>query len=65
MGKMKEKLIEDMMMHPDIHIEMEDYDFWLQCRKEEILEREGKPTIKIIRKGKYVRRRNKEKSNKI
>ena len=51
MGKMKEKLIEDMMNHPDIYIEMEDYDFWLQCRKEEILEREGKPTIKIIRKG--------------
>ena len=52
MGKMKEKLIEDMMNHPDIYIEMEDYDFWIQCRKEEILEREGKPTIKIIRKGK-------------
>ena len=65
MGKMKEKLIEDMMNHPDIYIEMEDYDFWIQCRKEELLEREGKPTIKIIRKGKYVRRRNKEKSNKI
>ena len=39
MGKMKEKLIEDMMMHPDFYIEMEDYDFWIQCRKEEILER--------------------------
>ena len=65
MGKMKEKLIEDMMLHPDIYIEMEDYDFWIQCRKEELLEREGKPTIKLIRKGKYVRRRNKEKSNKI
>ena len=65
MGKMKEKLIEDMMNHPDIYIEMEDYDFWIQCRKEELLEREGKPTIKIIRKGKYVRRRNKEKSSKI
>ena len=65
MSKMKERLIEDMMMHPDIYIEMEDYDFWIQCRKEEILEREGKPTIKLIRKGKYVRRRNKEKSNKI
>ena len=62
---MKDKLIEDMMNHPDIYIEREDYDFWIQCRKEEILEREGKPTIKIIRKGKYVRRRNKEKSNKI
>ena len=65
MGKNKEKLIEDMMNHPDIYIEMEDYDFWIQCRKEEILEREGKPTIKLIRKGKYVRRRNKEKSSKI
>ena len=52
MGKMKERLIEDMMNHPDIYIEMEDYDFWIQCRKEELLEREGKPTIKIIRKGK-------------
>ena len=65
MGKMKEKLIEDMMNHPDIYIERENYDFWIQCRKEELLEREGKPTIKIIRKGKYVRRRNKEKSSKI
>ena len=59
MGKMKEKLIEDMMMHPDIYIEMEDYDFWLQCCKEELLQKEqellesvNKPTIKIIRKGK-------------
>ena len=65
MGKMKEKLIEDMMNHPDFYIERENYDFWIQCRKEELLEREGKPTIKIIRKGKYVRRRNKEKSSKI
>ena len=55
MGKMKEKLIEDMMNHPDIYIEMEDYDFWIQCRKEEILEREGKPTIKLIRKGRSVK----------
>ena len=52
MGKMKEKLIEDMIMHPDIYIEREDYEFWIQCRKEELLEREGKPTIKLIRKGK-------------
>ena len=41
MGKMKDKLIEDMMLHPDIYIEREDYDFWIQCRKEELLEREG------------------------
>ena len=62
---MKERLIEDMMLHPDMYIALEDYDFWMQCRKEELLEREGKSTIKIIRKGKYVRRRNKEKSSKI
>ena len=52
MSKIKDKLIEDMMKHPDVYIEMEDYDFWIQCRKEELLEREGKPTIKLIRKGK-------------
>ena len=52
MGKMKEKLIEDMIMHPDIYIEREDYEFWIQCRKEELLEKENKPTIKTIRKGK-------------
>ena len=65
MGKMKEKLIEDMMRYPELYDDFVDYEFWMQCRKEEILEREGKPTIKLIRKGKYVRRRNKEKSNKI
>ena len=65
MGKMKEKLIEDMMRYPELYDASADYEFWMQCRKEEILEREGKPTIKLIRKGKYVRRRNKEKSNKI
>ena len=41
MGKVKDKLIEDMIMHPDIYIEREDYEFWIQCRKEAILEREG------------------------
>ena len=61
MGKMKEKLMEDMMMHPDIHIEMEDYDLWLQCRKEEILEREGKPTIKLIRRKKWKIRKQRKK----
>ena len=65
MGKMKEKLIEDMMRYPELYDGSIDYEFWMQCRKEELLEREGKPTIKLIRKGKYVRRRNKEKSNKI
>ena len=61
MGKVKEKLIEDMMLHPDMYIALEDYDFWMQCRKEELLEREGKPTIKIIRKGKSWINSNKPK----
>ena len=63
MGKVKEALIQDMMLNPDRYNHYEDYEFWMQCRKEELLEREGKPTIKLIRKGKYVRR--KRKSNKI
>ena len=65
MGKIKEKLIENMMRYPELYNGEADHEFWMQSRKEELLEREGKPTIKIIRKGKYVRRRNKEKSNKI
>ena len=43
------------MLHPDMYIALEDYDFWMQCRKEELLEREGKPTIKLIRKGRSVK----------
>jgi hypothetical protein len=56
MSKIKDKLIEDMMLHPDIYIEKEDYDFWIQCRKEELLEREGKPTIKLIRRKKWKKK---------
>ena len=67
MGKVKTMLEKDMMENPELYAELcqiyEDYDFWMQCRKEELLEREGKPTIKLIRKGKYVRR--KSKSNKV
>jgi len=32
----------------------------MKCREEELLEREGKPTIKIIRKGKSNVRRKKD-----
>ena len=68
MGKVKTMLEKDMMENPELYSELhqmyEDFDFWIQCRKEELLEREGKPTIKLIRKGKYVRRK-KRKSNKI
>ena len=68
MGKVKTMLEKDMIENPELYSELhqmyEDFDFWIQCRKEELLEREGKPTIKLIRKGKYVRRK-KRKSNKI
>ena len=63
MGKIKERLIEDMARYPELYDGSADYEFWMKCREEELLEREGKPTIKLIRKGKYVRR--KRKSNKI
>ena len=68
MGKVKTMLEKDMMENPELYSELhqmyEDFDLWIQCRKEELHEREGKPTIKLIRKGKYVRRK-KRKSNKI
>ena len=68
MSKVKAMLEEDMMRYPELYAELlqiyEDYDFWMQCRKEELLEREGKPTIKLIRKGKHVRKKGKE-SNKV
>ena len=67
MGKVKTMLEKDMMENPELYAELcqiyEDYDFWMQCRKEELLEREGKPTIKLIRKCKHVRK--KRKSNKV
>ena len=64
MGKVKRMLEKDMMENPELYAELcqiyEDYDFWMQCRKEELLEREGKPTIKIIRKGKYNVRKKRQ-----
>ena len=41
MGKVKERLIEDMIKHPELYNGHADYEFWIQCRKEAILEREG------------------------
>ena len=70
MSKVKGMLEKDMMENPELYADSElqrmyeDYDFWMQCRKEELLEREGKPTIKLIRKGKHVKRKRK-KSNKV
>ena len=63
MSKVKRMLEKDMMENPELYAELlqiyEDYDFWMQCRKEELLEREGKPTIKLIRKGKTCQKTKK------
>ena len=65
MGKVKRMLEKDMMENSELYAELrqiyEDYDFWMQCRKEELLEREGKPTIKLIRKGKSCQKTKKKK----
>ena len=62
MGKIKRILEEKMILHPELYNGHAEEEFWIQCRKEELLEREGKPTIKI-RKGKSNVR--KKKINKI
>ena len=41
MSKIKRLLEEDMMKHPELYDGSADYEFWMQCRKEELLEREG------------------------
>ena len=52
MSKVKGMLEESMMRYPELYNGEADYEFWMKCREEELLEREGKPTIKIIRKNK-------------
>jgi hypothetical protein len=59
MSKVKAKLEEDMMLHPELYNGHVEEEFWIQCRKEELLEREGKPTIKLIRKGKTCQKTKK------
>ena len=62
MSKVKGMLEESMMRYPELYNGEADYEFWMQCRKEELLEKEGKPTNKI-RKGKSnVKKR---KNNKV
>ena len=61
MSKVKAMLEEDMMLHPELYNGHVDEEFWMQCRKEELLEREGKPTIKLIRKGKTCQKTKKKK----
>ena len=51
MGKVKGMLEENMKKYPELYNGEADYEFWMKCRKEELLEREGKPITKT-RKGK-------------
>ena len=60
MGNMKKLLEESMIRYPELYDGSADYEFWMQCRKEELLEKEGKPTIKI-KKGKSNVKRKKVK----
>ena len=40
MGKVKKLLEEDMIRNPELYNGEADYEFWIQCRKEELLEKE-------------------------
>ena len=62
MSKVKGMLEENMIRYPELYNGHADEEFWMQCRKEELLEREGKPTNKIIKDKSDVR---KKKTNKI
>ena len=59
MSKVKGMLEESMMRYPELYNGEADYEFWIQCRKEELLEREGKPIIKIRKDRSNVRKRKK------
>ena len=59
MSKIKGMLEEDMIRYPELYDGSADYEFWMQCRKEELLEREGKPTTKIRKDKSNVRKRKK------
>jgi|TARA_Y100000310_G_scaffold15088_1_gene15098 hypothetical protein len=61
MSKVKGMLEEDMIRYPELYDGSADYEFWMQCRKEELLEKENKPTNKITRKGKLCQTKKKEK----
>ena len=61
MSKIKAKLEEDMMLYPELYNGHADEEFWMKCREEKLLEREGKPTIKLIRKGKKCQKKKNKK----
>ena len=64
MGKIKQQLEESMMLYPELYNGHTDEEFWIQCRKEELLEREGKPAIKLIKKRRFNEKVRSTKRNK-
>ena len=52
MSKIKRLLEEDMMKNPELYNGEADYEFWMKCRKEELLEREGMDSKPHKQKGK-------------
>ena len=52
MSKIKRLLEEDMMKYPELYNGEADYEFWMQSRKEELLEREGMDSKPHKQKGK-------------
>ena len=49
---MKEKLIENMIRYPELYDGSADYEFWIQCQKEKLLEKEGMKDKSHKQKGK-------------
>ena len=60
MRKIKSLEFENELKNPDLYNGIADEDFWMQCRKEELLEREGKPPITLIRKDKKCQKKRKK-----
>ena len=52
MSKIKRLLEEDMMKNPELYNGEADYEFWMKCLKEELLEREGMDSKPHKQKGK-------------
>jgi len=58
MGKNKERLIEDMMRYPELYDGSADYEFWIKCRKEGLLEK-YESNFTITKKGKSWKKKKK------
>ena len=52
MSYIKGLLEEDMMRYPELYDGSADYEFWIQCRKEELLEKEVMDSKPHKQKGK-------------